>query len=380
MGSKITIIGAGSVGSTIAHILSLKPYVSELVMIDILKDKADGEIMDMAQGTGFRDPISMIAGDYEDAAGSDIVIVTSGVARKPGQTRIELAKTNVAIMKNIAPQVAKHAPNALCIIVANPVDVLTYAFLKYSGMKENQVIGSGTLLDTVRLTYKLSQELGIAQRSIKGYVFGEHGDTSFIPWSMVTVEGIKLDDEPEDYELLKNYTVDFLSFSCYGSGVLTTHETEAKASGNLGMNGVKNPYLETNAWGWATDPQCLRLALNTLWDRYHKPLWIVENGIGWSDQIAEDGKIHDDYRIKYLQANIQSMDDAVNIDGVDLMGYTMWGCIDLVSNGTGEMKKRYGFVYVDRDDRGNGSLKRIPKDSFYWYKKVIENKGSDLSI
>lgn len=194
MGSKITIVGAGSVGSTIAHILSLKPYVSELVMIDILKDKADGEIMDMAQGTGFRDPISMIAGDYEDAAGSDIVIVTSGVARRPGQTRIELAKTNVAIMKSIAPQVAKHAPNALCIIVANPVDVLTYAFLKYSGMKENQVIGSGTLLDTVRLTYKLSQELGIAQRSIKGYVFGEHGDTSFIPWSMVTVEGIKLDE------------------------------------------------------------------------------------------------------------------------------------------------------------------------------------------
>ena len=194
MGSKITIIGAGSVGSTIAHILSLKPYVSELVMIDILKDKADGEIMDMAQGTGFRDPISMISGDYEDAAGSDIVIVTSGVARKPGQTRIELAKTNVAIMKSIAPQVAKHAPNALCIIVANPVDVLTYAFLKYSGMKESQVIGSGTLLDTVRLTYKLSQELGIAQRSIKGYVFGEHGDTSFIPWSMVTVEGIKLDE------------------------------------------------------------------------------------------------------------------------------------------------------------------------------------------
>ena len=113
MGSKITIVGAGSVGSTIAHILSLKPYVSELVMIDILKDKADGEIMDMAQGTGFRDPISMIAGDYEDAAGSDIVIVTSGVARRPGQTRIELAKTNVAIMKSIAPQVAKHAPNAV---------------------------------------------------------------------------------------------------------------------------------------------------------------------------------------------------------------------------------------------------------------------------
>ena len=208
MGSKITIIGAGSVGSTIAHILSLKPYVSELVMIDILKDKADGEIMDMAQGTGFRDPISMISGDYEDAAGSDIVIVTSGVARKPGQTRIELAKTNVAIMKSIAPQVAKHAPNALCIIVANPVDVLTYAFLKYSGMKENQVIGSGTLLDTVRLTYKLSQELGIAQRSIKGYVFGEHGETSFIPWSIAEVSTVSLFDCKDKIKLDEDILVD----------------------------------------------------------------------------------------------------------------------------------------------------------------------------
>ena len=197
-------------------------------------------------------------------------------------------------------------------------------------------------------------------------------------WKKYEREGIKLDDEPEDYELIKNYTVDFLSFSCYGSGVLTTHETEAKASGNLGMDGVKNPYLETNAWGWATDPQCLRLALNTLWDRYHKPLWIVENGIGWSDQIAEDGKIHDDYRIKYLQANIQSMDDAVNIDGVDLMGYTPWGCIDLVSAGTGQMSKRYGFIYVDKDDEGKGTMERSRKDSFYWYQKVIKTNGSDL--
>ena len=194
MSSKITIIGAGSVGSTIAYTLSNEDIASEIVLIDINKKKVEGEVMDIAQGTCFRDPVSIIAGEYEDAKDSDIVIITSGIARKPGQTRIELAKTNVAIMKSIAPQVAKHAPNALCIIVANPVDVLTYAFLKYSGMKENQVIGSGTLLDTVRLTYKLSQELGIAQRSIKGYVFGEHGDTSFIPWSMVTVEGIKLDE------------------------------------------------------------------------------------------------------------------------------------------------------------------------------------------
>ncbi|GAB9260508.1 family 1 glycosylhydrolase [Ligilactobacillus animalis] len=193
-------------------------------------------------------------------------------------------------------------------------------------------------------------------------------------------EGIKLDIAPEDHALLKDYPVDFVSFSCYGSNVLTTHEQEAVDSGNLGINGIKNPYLETNAWGWATDPDCLRLALNVLWDRYHKPLWVVENGLGWSDELTSDGKVHDDYRIKYLNANIRSMKDAVELDGVDLMGYTMWGCIDLVSNGTGEMKKRYGFVYVDRDDFGNGSLKRIPKDSFYWYQKVIASNGEDLTI
>jgi len=191
-------------------------------------------------------------------------------------------------------------------------------------------------------------------------------------------DGIKLDDRHEDYALLAKYPADFLSFSCYGSNTVTTHEDKGNAAGNF-MTGVKNPYLETNAWGWATDPDVLRIALNTLFDRYHKPLWIVENGIGWADELTADQKVHDDYRIKYLQANLSSMRDAVTIDGVDLMGYTMWGCIDLVSAGTGEMKKRYGFVYVDRDDRGHGSLKRLPKDSFYWYKKVIANNGSDLS-
>lgn len=118
--------------------------------------------------------------------------------------------------------------------------------------------------------------------------------------------------------------------------------------------------------------------LNELYDRYHKPLWIVENGIGWSDKVKADGSIHDGYRIDYLRKNIQSMEDAVELDGVDLMGYTMWGCIDLVSAGTGEMRKRYGFVYVDRDDEGKGTLARSRKDSFYWYKKVIESNGEDL--
>lgn len=191
-------------------------------------------------------------------------------------------------------------------------------------------------------------------------------------------EGIVLDDCPQDYELIANYPADFLSFSCYGSHVLTTHENTAKAQGNLGMNGVKNPYLETNAWGWTIDPYCLRLTLNTLWDRYHKPLWIVENGLGWSDELTADGKVHDDYRINYLRANLQSMKEAVEIDGVEVLGYTMWSAVDLVSNGTGEMKKRYGFVYVDRDDRGNGSLKRYKKDSFEWYKKVIATNGEDM--
>lgn len=194
MGSKITIIGAGSVGSTIAHLLSLRSFVSDIVMIDIMKDKADGEVMDMIQGTGFREPVSMISGTYEDAKDSDIVVVTSGVARKPGQTRIELAQTNVNIMKDIAPKISKEAPKAKYIVVANPVDVLTYAFLKYSGLPECQVMGSGTLLDTIRLTYRLSEDLKIAQMNIKGFVFGEHGDSAFIPWSITTIEGVQMDE------------------------------------------------------------------------------------------------------------------------------------------------------------------------------------------
>ncbi|AEB07669.1 glycoside hydrolase family 1 [Coriobacterium glomerans PW2] len=188
-------------------------------------------------------------------------------------------------------------------------------------------------------------------------------------------KGIEVSMEPGDLELLSHYPADFLSFSCYGSTTLTTHESDAGA-GNF-VFGVKNPYLKTNAWGWATDPACLRLALNTLYDRYHKPLWIVENGIGWDDVKEADGSVHDSYRIDYLRENIASMRDAVTLDGVELMGYTMWGCIDLVSAGTGEMRKRYGFVYVDRDDEGQGTLARSKKDSFLWYKKVIASNGED---
>lgn len=192
-------------------------------------------------------------------------------------------------------------------------------------------------------------------------------------------EGVKLNAQAGDLELLEKYSCDFLSFSCYGSSNFTTHDDFSASGGGNAIHGKKNPYLEANAWGWETDPQCLRIALNHLYDRYHKPLFIVENGIGWADVLEEDHTIHDSYRIDYLRQNIRSMRDAVVIDGIPLLGYTMWGCIDLVSAGTGEMKKRYGFVYVDMDDEGNGTLNRYKKDSFYWYKKVIASDGEDLS-
>lgn len=197
MKGKITIIGAGSVGSTIAYTLSNSDIASEIVMIDINKRKVVGEVMDIVQGASFRDPISIIAGEYEDAKDSDIVIITSGIPRKAGQTRIELAQTNVDVMKSIAPEIVKYAPNALYIIVSNPVDIMTYVFTKVSGLPENQIIGSGTLLDTARLRYGLSEHFGVAQRNIHAYCFGEHGDTSFVPWSCAKISGATLEEYTE---------------------------------------------------------------------------------------------------------------------------------------------------------------------------------------
>ncbi len=195
-------------------------------------------------------------------------------------------------------------------------------------------------------------------------------------WKQYEREGVVLETEPVDFDLIKNYTCDFLSFSCYGSSTVTAQDGEQTSINQI--HGVKNPYLATNAWGWATDPVALRIASNELYDRYHKPLFVVENGIGWADELTEGFKIHDDYRIDYLQQNLKALRDAVEYDGVDLMGYTMWGCIDLISAGTGEMRKRYGFIYVDRDDEGKGSLKRYRKDSFYWYKDLIKSNGENL--
>ena len=193
MNRKVTIIGAGNVGATIAYTLSQDELASEIVLIDINREKAEGEVMDIVQGTSFRDPITVIAGDYADAADSDIVIITSGIGRKPGQSRIELAQTNVNILKQITPQIVAAAPNALYVIVSNPVDILTYVFTKISGLPEHQVVGSGTILDTSRLRFDLADHLKIAQKNIHAYVFGEHGDTSFIPWSCADISGCAID-------------------------------------------------------------------------------------------------------------------------------------------------------------------------------------------
>lgn len=190
--------------------------------------------------------------------------------------------------------------------------------------------------------------------------------------------GITLPEQEGDAEILQKGVCDFLSFSTYGSNTFTTHQETDKGGGN-GADGrqVANPYLKTNAWGWGTDPQCLRIALNIFENRYHCPLWCVENGIGWND-VFEDGTVHDDYRIDYMRCNIQSMKDAVELDGVDLMGYLYWGCVDMVSNGEGEMAKRYGQVYVDADNYGQGTFKRSKKDSYFWYQKCIRSNGEDL--
>ena len=194
MSRKITIIGAGSVGATIAYTLSQDDIASEIVMIDVNRDKAEGEVMDIIQGTCFREPISITAGDYVDAKDSDIVIITSGVARKPGQSRLELAQTNVDILKEITPQIAAAAPNAKYIIVSNPVDVLTYVFTKISGIPENQIIGSGTVLDTARLRCGIAEHFNVAQKNVHAYVFGEHGDTSFIPWSKACISAVPMEE------------------------------------------------------------------------------------------------------------------------------------------------------------------------------------------
>ncbi len=189
--------------------------------------------------------------------------------------------------------------------------------------------------------------------------------------------GIRLEMGPWDRKILKEHTVDFISLSYYNSRCVRA-DGQGEASGGNVFASAKNPYLECSQWGWPIDPMGLRITLNALYDRYQKPLFIVENGLGARDEPGQDGKIEDDYRIDYLKAHIRAMMAAVDEDGVDLIGYTPWGCVDLISATTGEMSKRYGLIYVDKDDSGNGTLKRMRKKSFSWYREVIASNGKNL--
>ena len=223
------------------------------------------------------------------------------------------------------------------------------------------------------------------EESKRGYFFTDIHMRGYYPsyaLKMMEKEGVVLDATDEDLEILKN-TCDFLSFSYYMSKCIASNpEQYEKGKGNL-TTGVKNPYLQESQWGWQIDPKGLRYLLNTYYDRYQKPLFIVENGLGAKDTLLSEEKdgywVEDDYRIQYMNDHLAQVSKAIEDDGVEVMGYTSWGCIDLISASTAEMKKRYGFIYVDRNNDGTGTFKRYKKKSFYWYKNVIETNGDIIS-
>ena len=242
MKKKVTIIGAGSVGATTAFALLARNAASEVVLIDINTDKALGEALDIKQATPFIDNCDIYAGSYCDAVDSDVVVITSGIGRKPGQTRLELVQTNVNIIKSIATEITKYAPNAIYIIVANPVDILTYAFLKCTELPKNQVFGTGTVLDTIRLRTRLAEIYNVNKQQVHANVLGEHGDTSFVAWSTATIAGIPVDEYntsiatpyhlPTEYrrEDVENYVkksggkiIARKGCTVYGIGMSTTH-------------------------------------------------------------------------------------------------------------------------------------------------------------
>ena len=190
--NKITILGAGNVGATIAYTLTLEGLASEIVLVDINKDKAKGEALDIIQCTALCPSVNIYSGEYSDMEGSDIVIVTLGCARKPGQSRIDLAQGNVNIIKSVMPEAVKYAPNAIYVVVSNPVDIITYTILKTTGLPENHVFGSGTLLDSARLREMVADHFDVNPKHIHAYVLGEHGDSSMVPWSLTSIGGIPM--------------------------------------------------------------------------------------------------------------------------------------------------------------------------------------------
>ena len=206
---KVTIVGAGNVGATAAHIIASK-NLADVVLIDVAEGLPQGKALDMMHMRSVEKFTVSVSGtnDYADTAGSDIVVITAGVARKPGQTRIDLAQTNVNIIKQITPQIVRSCPDATYVIVANPVDILTYVFSKVSGIPQNRIIGSGTLLDTARLRARIAEYLSVSQKNVHAYVFGEHGETSFVPWSIAEVSTISLADYKELIKLDQGIMVD----------------------------------------------------------------------------------------------------------------------------------------------------------------------------
>lgn len=233
---------------------------------------------------------------------------------------------------------------------------------------------------TYAATCNPEDQITVRNKLLSTYYFGDvqvRGKYTNTCSSYIDSLDGSIDFELGDEAILAKGTVDYISFSYYFSGIEGVGEDIEMAEGNLSSGG-KNPYLDMTEWGWQIDPIGLRNSLNSLYDRYQVPLFIVENGIGALDEVKNDGSIEDDYRIDYLRQHISAMVDAVEKDFVDLIGYTVWGPIDIVSAGTGEMRKRYGFIYVDKDDQGHGTLNRSKKKSFDWYKKVINTNGEDL--
>lgn len=195
--SKISVIGAGNVGATVANDLMIQGVASEIVLVDVNKKKAFGEALDVYQGAPFHSPAIVRSGDYPAIAGSDIVVITCGMARKPGMTRLDLAQVNVNIIKDVAANAVQYAPDAVYVIVSNPVDILTYVFTKVSGLPEKQIIGSGTILDTSRLQSELAKRFHISPKNVHAHVYGEHGDSSFVPWSLVHIANNHVDSYKE---------------------------------------------------------------------------------------------------------------------------------------------------------------------------------------
>lgn len=227
------------------------------------------------------------------------------------------------------------------------------------------------------LTAKPADVFVAKQKELQKLFFADVQLKGYYPERMLAyfaAQAINVHFAEGDSELLADYPCDYLGFSYYTSTTMSNNKDKDLSEGN-GILGERNPYLEESEWGWQIDALGLRFGLNVLYDRYEKPLIIVENGLGAVDEIEDNGEIIDDYRISYLEAHIKAMQDAITIDGVNCFGYTAWGCIDLVSAGTGQMSKRYGLIHVDRDNEGKGTLNRTKKKSFYWYKDLIEQNG-----